>query len=54
MNKELKNRIEGEDFRRQLFSIQEELIKGIRESFYTQLHDKHKSILEKHPFNDNK
>jgi len=53
MKQAMKNRIEGEDFRRQFFKIQEEMIKEIRESFYIKLCDKHKNILNQYPFSDN-
>ncbi|MDC8004829.1 Imm63 family immunity protein [Aureisphaera galaxeae] len=49
---ELKNRIEGQDFRRIMFAKQEELLGILHEDWKEREVREHQTILKNHPFND--
>lgn len=49
---EAKNRIEGEDFRRQLFARQEQQLGRIDPGWEQRLREKHDAILSRNPFRD--
>ena len=50
---EVKHRIEGEDFRRQMFAKQEELLELLNDNWKHREEKDHQWILKSHPFEDN-
>jgi len=51
---EVKNRVNNQDFRRELFRKQLELMKNINSDFSKKLEEEIREILKNHPFNDNR
>ena len=50
---EVRHRVKGEDFRRQLFAKQEELLGLLNEEWRLRKQRDHELILRSHPFDDN-
>jgi len=51
---EVKNRVNNQDFRRELFRKQLEFMKNINSDFSKKLEEEIREILKNHPFNDNR
>ena len=52
MGYEVKNRVDGQDFRRLLFAKDIELMDGINPEWGQRKQNKYEKILRKHPYND--